>query len=132
VAPKGPQPIHDGVIRLEAEGAIVALDGHFLASRCEALSLLADVHRTHIGELELGHREPGLSMLLILADALKVPPSALVEGLFVPRERQAPTHSKGGRLVPLARGDHDRHGRGGAPHVGKAGLVASGTGATMR
>jgi hypothetical protein len=29
-----PQIALDGLIRLEGEGAIVALDGHFLASRC--------------------------------------------------------------------------------------------------
>jgi hypothetical protein len=36
-------------------------------------------------------------MLLILADALEVPPGALHEGLSVPTERKAPTHFKGGR-----------------------------------
>ncbi len=30
----GPRAVHDGIHRLEAEGVIVALDGHFLASRC--------------------------------------------------------------------------------------------------
>jgi hypothetical protein len=35
-------------------------------------------------------------MLLILADTLEVPPGALVAGLFVPRERKAPTHFKNG------------------------------------
>jgi transcriptional regulator with XRE-family HTH domain len=63
----------------------------------ETLAEIANVHRTHLGALELGQRDPRLSMLLILADALEVPPGALLEGLFVPRERKAPTHFKGGR-----------------------------------
>jgi transcriptional regulator with XRE-family HTH domain len=62
----------------------------------EALARLLDVHRTHIGALELGLRDPHLTMLLILADGLQIPPSALLEGLFVPRQRKAATHSKGG------------------------------------
>ena len=37
-----------------------------------------------------------MSMLLILADALEIQPGALLEGLPVPRERKAPTHSKNG------------------------------------
>jgi hypothetical protein len=35
-------------------------------------------------------------MLLILADALEIPPETLLAGLFVPRERKAPTHFKNG------------------------------------
>lgn len=66
----------------------------------ETLAEIANVHRTHLGALELGQREPHLSMLLILADALEIPPRTLLEDLFVPRERKAPTHSKGGRLAP--------------------------------
>ncbi len=66
----------------------------------DALAEIANVHRTHLSALELGQRDPHLSMLLILADALEIPPGALLEGLFVPRERKAPTHSKGGRLGP--------------------------------
>lgn len=68
----------------------------------ETLAEIADVHRTHLGALERGRREPHLSMLLILADALEIPPRTLLEGLFVPRERKAPTHSKRGRLAPEA------------------------------
>jgi transcriptional regulator with XRE-family HTH domain len=63
----------------------------------ETLAEIANVHRTHLGALELGQRDPHLSMLLILADALEVPPGTLLAGLFVPRERKAPTHSKIGR-----------------------------------
>jgi transcriptional regulator with XRE-family HTH domain len=63
----------------------------------ESLADIARVHRTHLGALELGKRDPRMSMLLVLADALEVPPGALLEGLSVPRERKAPTHSKSGR-----------------------------------
>jgi transcriptional regulator with XRE-family HTH domain len=62
----------------------------------ETLAAIVNVHRTHLGALEQGLREPGLAMLLILADGLEVAPSALLDGLFVPRERKAPTHFKSG------------------------------------
>jgi transcriptional regulator with XRE-family HTH domain len=62
----------------------------------ERMAEIANVHRTHIGALELGRRDPRMSMLLILADALEIRPGALLEGLPVPRERKAPTHSKNG------------------------------------
>jgi transcriptional regulator with XRE-family HTH domain len=71
----------------------------------EALAKIADVHRTHLGALELGQREPHLAMLLILAHALEVSPGTLLEGLFVPRERKAPTHSKSGRAGGDGRGE---------------------------
>jgi len=61
----------------------------------EALAHPANVHRTHIGALEQGQRDPHLSMLLILTDALTVPPGDLFDGLPVPRERKPATHSKG-------------------------------------
>jgi len=61
----------------------------------ERFADLAGVHRTHYGALERGLREPHMAMLLILAETLKVPPGVLLEGLPVPRERKAPTHSKG-------------------------------------
>jgi transcriptional regulator with XRE-family HTH domain len=62
----------------------------------ETLAEIANVHRTHLGALERGLRDPRMSMLLILADALEVAPGTLLEGLPVPRERKAPTHSKNG------------------------------------
>jgi transcriptional regulator with XRE-family HTH domain len=65
----------------------------------DTLAEIADIHRTHLGALELGQREPHLSMLLILADALETRPETLLEGLPVPRERKAPTHSKSRRLA---------------------------------
>jgi transcriptional regulator with XRE-family HTH domain len=71
----------------------------------ETLAEIANVHRTHFGALERGQREPHMSMLLILADALKVSPGALLEGLSVPRERKAPTHSKSGRPRDTTQGE---------------------------
>jgi transcriptional regulator with XRE-family HTH domain len=65
----------------------------------EALAEIANVHRTQIGALEQGLRDPHLTMLLILADGLGVSPGALLEGLFVPTERKAPTHFKRGGAV---------------------------------
>jgi transcriptional regulator with XRE-family HTH domain len=62
----------------------------------EGFADLAGVHRTHYGALERGRREPHMAMLLILAETLKVPPGVLLEGLPVPKERKAPTHSKRG------------------------------------
>jgi len=59
----------------------------------ESLADLASVHRTHLGALERGRREPGLSMLLILAHTLGVKPGALLDGLPVPAERKPATHS---------------------------------------
>lgn len=63
----------------------------------ETLAEIVNVHRTHLGALELGLRDPHLTMLLILADGLGVSPGALLDGLFAPRERKAPTHSKSKR-----------------------------------
>lgn len=65
----------------------------------EALAEVANVHRTQIGALEQGLRDPHLTMLLILADGLGISPGTLVEGLFVPVERKAPTHFKRGGAV---------------------------------
>ncbi len=65
----------------------------------ETLAGIANVHRTHLAALERGKRDPHLSMLLILADTLKVTPGALLKGLPVPRERKAPTHFKNGTVT---------------------------------
>ncbi len=65
----------------------------------EAFADIANVHRTHFGALERGKRDPRMSMLLVLADALEVAPGVLLDGLPVPRERKAPTHSKSGRTA---------------------------------
>jgi transcriptional regulator with XRE-family HTH domain len=63
----------------------------------EALAEIAKVHRTQLGALESGRRDPHLTMLLILAEGLGISPGILLEGLLVPRARRAPTHSKSGR-----------------------------------
>jgi transcriptional regulator with XRE-family HTH domain len=70
----------------------------------EALAEITHVHRTHIGALELGLRDPHLSMLLILAKGLGIRPGALLEGLFVPKERKAATNTKIGRAGARRRG----------------------------
>jgi transcriptional regulator with XRE-family HTH domain len=58
----------------------------------ESLAVIANVHRTHIGALELGRREPHLMMLLVLNNALG---ADLLDGLPVPQERRPATHRKG-------------------------------------
>jgi transcriptional regulator with XRE-family HTH domain len=51
----------------------------------ERLAQLADLHRTEIGLLERGEREPKLSIITKLAGALAISPNVLFEGLqFVP------------------------------------------------
>lgn len=62
----------------------------------ERLAAVASLHRTHLGALELGQREPQLTTLLILADALEVSLDTLLDGVPVPRERRAPTYFGGG------------------------------------
>ncbi len=54
----------------------------------ERLAEVANVHRNEIGILERGQCEPGLLVLLIVADALEVQPAVLLDGLPVPRERR--------------------------------------------
>ncbi len=84
----------------------------------EGLAEVASVHRNEIGIVERGECEPGLLVLLILADALEVPLKGLTEGVPVPRERRPARCSKGaGReavrepddlLVQAARGVVER------------------------
>lgn len=47
----------------------------------EALALRAGIHRTYIGSLETGQRNPSLENLCRLADALESPLTDLVVGL---------------------------------------------------
>jgi transcriptional regulator with XRE-family HTH domain len=49
----------------------------------EALAQRTGLHRTAIGLLESGRREPRLSTLLKLSEALEVEPQRLLEGLRV-------------------------------------------------
>jgi transcriptional regulator with XRE-family HTH domain len=58
----------------------------------EALAHIASLHRNEIGYLERGEHEPYVSTLLVLADALGLPPCALLDGLPVPVERKPATH----------------------------------------
>jgi transcriptional regulator with XRE-family HTH domain len=51
----------------------------------EALADLAGIHRTYIGGVERGERNPTLSMINRLARALGVSPTKLLE----PEERQS-------------------------------------------
>jgi transcriptional regulator with XRE-family HTH domain len=55
----------------------------------EDLAHAAKLHRTHIGYLEQGRREPSLSSLLILAETLDMSVEELIEGLPVPKKRRA-------------------------------------------
>lgn len=53
----------------------------------EKLAQLADLHRTEIGLLERGEREPKLGIIAKLAGSLGVSPNALFEGYdFTPSE----------------------------------------------
>lgn len=47
----------------------------------EKLAELTGLHRTYVGGIERGERNPSLLNLLRLAEALEVPLSVLVEGL---------------------------------------------------
>jgi transcriptional regulator with XRE-family HTH domain len=66
----------------------------------EGLAEVATVHRNEIGILERGQCEPGLFTLLVLADALEVPPRALLDGLPVPRERRPQRTPRAARRAP--------------------------------
>jgi transcriptional regulator with XRE-family HTH domain len=84
---------------IERAGLLLALGAKLRAERerrglsQEGLAALANIHRTHVGALELGRRDPHASMLLILADSLGVPAGVLLDGLPVPLKRKPATHS---------------------------------------
>jgi transcriptional regulator with XRE-family HTH domain len=63
----------------------------------EALADAAVLHRTQIGSLEQGKREPGLLTLLILADTFGITIDRLVKGVGVPIERRPPPSKRGGK-----------------------------------
>ena len=54
----------------------------------ESFGEAVNLHRTYIGCLERGEREPSTSVLLILAEKLEVPFDELLEDLPVPIERR--------------------------------------------
>ena len=54
----------------------------------EGFGEVASLHRNEIGIVERGECEPGLLVLLVLADALKVSPCVLLDGVPIPRERR--------------------------------------------
>jgi transcriptional regulator with XRE-family HTH domain len=60
----------------------------------DSLARVAYIHRSEISFLERGKRGPGLTMLLILADALSVEPAVLLRGLPVPQERRPSPYTK--------------------------------------
>jgi transcriptional regulator with XRE-family HTH domain len=59
----------------------------------------ARLHRTQIGMIERGQRDPRLSTLVILADALGVSLDDLAEGLPVPKERRPSPRAKRVRTI---------------------------------
>ncbi|HEX5853704.1 MAG TPA: helix-turn-helix transcriptional regulator [Solirubrobacteraceae bacterium] len=63
----------------------------------EALADAATLHRTQIGSLEQGKREPGLLTLMILADTFGITIDRLVKGVPVPKERRPPPSRRGGK-----------------------------------
>jgi transcriptional regulator with XRE-family HTH domain len=63
----------------------------------EALADAATLHRTQIGSLEQGKREPGLLTLLIVADTFGITIDQLVKGVAVPKQRRPPPSKRGGK-----------------------------------
>lgn len=54
----------------------------------EGLANKAKIHRTYIGGIERGERNPTLTMIYRLADALEIPPSQLLEEPPEPHVRE--------------------------------------------
>ncbi len=52
---------------------------HALELSQECLADRARIHRTYIGGIERGERNPTLTMIVRLAEALRVPPAKLLE-----------------------------------------------------
>jgi transcriptional regulator with XRE-family HTH domain len=51
---------------------------HVLGLSQEGLADRANIHRTYIGGIERGERNPTLTMIVRLAEALEVPPARLL------------------------------------------------------
>ena len=54
----------------------------------EEFARLVDVHRTYLGGLERGERNPTLSVIARLSEALNVTPSQLLKGITTGRSAQ--------------------------------------------
>ena len=63
----------------------------------EALGRVARMHRTEVSQIERAQTEPRLLTILILADALGVPPGSLLDDLPVPGERRSPAYARQAR-----------------------------------
>lgn len=63
-------------------GAALAAFRHELGLTQEDLSHRAGLHRTYIGSLERGERNPTVTTLLKLAEGLSCPPSELLRRSF--------------------------------------------------
>jgi transcriptional regulator with XRE-family HTH domain len=59
----------------------------------EELGSLSSIHRTEIGEIERGKRQPRLETIVKLAGALEVDPCELIKGI-----RWLPATTKAGRI----------------------------------
>jgi transcriptional regulator with XRE-family HTH domain len=55
----------------------------------ERLAEIANLHRNEIGMIERGECEPGLFVLLVLANTLEVSLQGLAAGVPAPRERRS-------------------------------------------
>jgi transcriptional regulator with XRE-family HTH domain len=76
-----PEPASDA---LAVFGDRVRARRHELDLSQEALADLAGLHWTFVGQVERGRRNLSLHNLLKLAEALKIDPGKLVEGLTPP------------------------------------------------
>jgi transcriptional regulator with XRE-family HTH domain len=76
-----PEPASDA---LAVFGDRVRARRHELDLSQEALADLAGLHWTFVGQVERGRRNLSLHNLLKLAEALKIDPGKLVEGLAPP------------------------------------------------
>ena len=61
-------------------GAAVRESRHLLGISQEELASRSALHRTYISDLERGERNPSLTTMLRLAEALKVPIPVLIPG----------------------------------------------------